>query len=100
MALKIRRRLGLSPASHRAAVQQLCLASVLRHDSPKALFADSVKSLGQIDVSGVQVGVLFLKLVLQLTCNEHHVDCTEILPEAALTLGQEAILKVCNETVK
>lgn len=72
----------------------------LRNDSPKALYADSVKSLGQIDVSGVQVGVLFLTLLLQLTCSEHHVDCTAIRPEAALTLEKEAILKVSNETVK
>lgn len=103
MTLKICRRLGLSPDP----IVQLSndgddfyWASVLRIDSPKALSADSVKSLGQVDVSGVQVRVLFLTLLLQLTCSEHHVDCTAILPEAALTLGQEAILKVFNETVK
>jgi hypothetical protein len=79
---------------------ELYWASVLRHNSPKTLSAYSVKSLGQIDVSGIQVGVLFLKLHLQLTCCEHHVDCTAILPEAALTLRREAILKVFNETVK
>lgn len=74
------------------------MVSVLRHDSPKALSDDSVKSLSQIDVSGVQVGVLvlYLTLLMQLTCRKHYVDCTAILPEAALTLGQELF----NKTVE
>lgn len=73
---------------------------MLCHDSPKALSADIVKSLGQIDVSGIQVGVLFLTLLLQLTSSEHRVDCSAILPEGPLTLRQEAITKVLNETVR
>ena len=33
---------------------------VFCHDSPKAVFADRVKCLGQININRVEVGVLFL----------------------------------------
>ena len=63
----------------------------------KALSTDSVESLGQIDVGEVHIGILFLTFFFQLSCGEHHVDCTAILPEAALTLRQETILKMFED---
>ena len=35
-------------------------AAVFGHDPPQALTTDSVDGLGQIDVGGEQVGILFL----------------------------------------
>ena len=62
---------------------EFCAATALLHDLSKALSTDSVERLGQIDVGEVHIGILFLTFFLQLSCGEHHVDCTAILPEAA-----------------
>ena len=46
-------------------------AAVFCHHSPKAISADHVKCLGQINISRVEVGVLFLTLVLlQTPCQQ------------------------------
>ena len=60
-------------------------ASVLSHESPKAISADGVKGLGQIDRGGVQGSFLFLTYLLKLSGSEHHVDSPAIFPETALT---------------
>ena len=60
-------------------------ASVLSHDSPKAISADGVKGLGQNDKGGVQVSVLFMTFLLELSGSEHHVDSPTIFPETKLT---------------
>ena len=44
--------------------------AIFCYDSPKAIFADSVKCLGQINISRVEVSVLFLTLLLQLTLSQ------------------------------
>ena len=40
-------------------------AAVFCHDSPMAISADHVKYLGQINISQVEVNVLFLAVFLQ-----------------------------------
>ena len=60
-------------------------ASILCHDSPKAISADSVKGLGQIDIGGVQVSILFLTLLF-VSSSEHHVDSPTFFLEATLAL--------------
>ena len=79
---------------------ELPRAAILCHDLPEALSADSVKRLGQIDVGGEQVGVLFLALLLELSCRKHHVDCSTFFPEATLTLGKEILLQVSYQAVE
>ena len=46
------------------------------------------------------MGILVLTIYLQMPCGEHQVDCTAILPEVALTLRQETVLKMFNESVQ
>ena len=60
-------------------------ASVLSHDSPKDISADEGKGLSQIDIGGVQVNVLFLTFLLELSVSKHHVDSPAIFPESTLT---------------
>ena len=49
-------------------------AAVFCYDSPKDISADFVKCLGQINISQVEVSVLFLPLFCQLTlCQQSHV---------------------------
>ena len=49
-------------------------AAVFCHDPPKAVSADYVKCLGQINIRRVEVSVLFLTLLLQQTsCQQSHV---------------------------
>ena len=61
-------------------------ASILCHDSPKAISADSVKGLGQINIGGVQVSILFLTLLLELSSSKHHVNSPTFLLEPTLAL--------------
>ena len=49
-------------------------AAVFCHDSPRTVSADHVKYLAQINISRVLVSVLFLTLLLQLSCSKHHVN--------------------------
>ena len=70
------------------------------HHSPEALSTDCVEIVSQSDVGGKQVGILFLTFFLHVSCGEHHVDCTAILLEAALTLRQETVLKMFDESVQ
>ena len=65
---------------------ELSWAAVLHHGSPQTLSTNSVKGLGQIDIGGVQVSVLFLTLLLQLPGSKHHVDNPMIFAEATLAL--------------
>ena len=71
---------------------ELSWASILCHDSPKALSTNSVKGLGQIDVGGVQVGVLFLAFLLKLSSGKYHVDSPAIFPESTLAFWKETPL--------
>ena len=99
-SIRARTQLCLTPLETE---NEFCGASVLHHDSPKALSTDNVKSvknLGQINVGGVQVVILFLTLILQLSCDEHHVHYNAIVLEAALTLRQETVLKMFDEWVQ
>ena len=45
----------------------------------KAVSADHVKYLGQINISRVDVSVLFLTLLLQLSCSKHYVNSPTFL---------------------
>ena len=83
----------LSPLSLTLAVMKLSNdddeffgAAVFCYDSPKAVSADRVKCSGQINISRVEVSVLFLTLFLQLSCSKHHVNSPTFLTEVALTL--------------
>ena len=53
--------------------------AVFCHDSPKAVSTECVKCLGQINISWVEVRVLFLTLLLQLSCSKHHVNSPHVL---------------------
>ena len=59
-------------------------ASVLSHDSPKAISTDGVKGRGQIDKGGLQVSILFLTFLLELSGSEHHVDSPTIFTVGVL----------------
>ena len=61
-------------------------AAVFCYDSPKAVSADPVKCLGQINISRVEVSALFLTLLLQLSCSKYHINSPTFLTEAELTL--------------
>ena len=61
-------------------------AALFCHDSPKAVSGDHVKCLGQMNIGRVEVNVLFLILLLHLSCRKHRVNCRTFLTEAALTL--------------
>ena len=61
-------------------------AAVFCHDSPKGVPADRVKCLGQINISRVEVSLLFPTLLLQMSCSKYHVNSPTFLTEAALTL--------------
>ena len=79
---------------------ELSWASVLHHDFPKTLSTNSVKGLGQIDIGGVQVDILFLTFLLKLSCSKHHVDSPASFPETALAFRWETFFKVRNETIQ
>ena len=68
--------------------------TVFWHDSPKAVSADRVKYLDQINISRVEVSVLFLILLLKLSCSKHHVNSPTFLTEAALTLRWESLFEM------
>ena len=61
-------------------------AVVFCHDSPKAVPADNFKCLGQINISRVEVSILFLTLLLHLSYSKHHTNSPTFLTKAALTL--------------
>ena len=76
-------------------------ASILGHDLPQAVSADSVKRFGKIDIGGVQVGILFLALLLELSGSEHHVDCSPFFTKPTLAFRQEALFfQVCDQSLK
>lgn len=92
-------RFGLQPASHPVAVERWGWILLGIRTSP-CFAKDPLCWQCQQHWSDRRKWSTGRSSVLDLTCNEHHVDCTAILPKAALTLGQEAILEVLNETVK
>ena len=79
---------------------ELSGAAIFRHDFPESFSADRIKRFGQINVGGVQVGVLFLTFLLELPGSKHHVDRPTFFPEAALTFRQKAFLQMFDETVE
>ena len=61
-------------------------ASIHCHDSPKAISTYSVKGLGQIDIGGIQVSILLLTLLLELSSSKHHVNSSTFFLEVTLAL--------------
>ena len=61
-------------------------AAVFCYDSSEAVSVDHVKCLGQINISRLEVSVLFLTLLWHLSCSRHHVNSLTFLTEASLTL--------------
>ena len=54
---------------------EIFVAAIFCHDSPKGVSADHVKFFGQINISQVEVSVLFLTLLLQQTpCQQSHIS--------------------------
>ena len=69
-------------------------AAIFCHDFPNAVTAEHVRCFGQINISRVEVSILFLTLLLQLSCSKHHVNSPMFLMEATLTLHLESMFKM------
>ena len=63
-------------------------ATILCHNSPEAISTDGVKRFRQIDKGGVEVNILFLALLLELSDSKHYVGSSTAFPKATLTLWQ------------
>ena len=78
---------------------ELPCAAELGHDPPSTGPHDSVEGLGQIDVGGEQVGMLFLAFLLKLPCSEYDVYFPALFPESTLAPRKESLVEVQCETV-
>ena len=60
--------------------------SLLCDDSLKPVAADHVKCLGQININRIEVSVLSLTLLLELSCSKHYLKSSTFLTEAIFPL--------------
>lgn len=75
-------------------------------DFPESVLADCIKALAQVYKGHLEVTMLFHALFLELTQmgGKYHVRCSfthsQTCAEAALTLGEESLLKVFQQVVE
>ena len=65
---------------------ELPWAAVIVQDPPHTFTTYSVEGLGQVEVGGEHVGILYLTFLLKLLCSEHHVYGPVLFPESTLAL--------------
>ena len=65
---------------------ELPWAAVLVHDPPPTLTTYSVEGLGQTDVGGEQVCILYLTFLLKVLCSERHAYGPVLFPESTLAI--------------
>ena len=66
----------------------------LPHYLPKALSADCVEGLGQVDKGHVEAAELFLTFLLDLAGSKYHICSTPLRSKPTLTFWQEALFQV------
>ena len=66
----------------------------LVHNLPQPIMADCVRGFGQVHKGNVAADILFLTLLLQLSCKKCHIYHYTSLAEATLTLWQQFLLYV------
>ncbi|BHF81825.1 Peptidyl-prolyl isomerase cwc27 [Sparganum proliferum] len=69
-------------------------------DFPQYFTIHRVEGFRQIHESGVQVGLLLLTLLLQLTCDEDNVRGSTMTAKAALTFRQKTMFQVVGQAVE
>ena len=79
--------------------EKLVRTAKLSHALPDPFTTDGVKDFGQIDEGRAEVSVLFLALLLELTCSRY-VNCSTTFSEATLPLWQTSIFQVLSDAVE